>query len=105
MKKLLFLALPLCLLAGGFSISLLAQGPSGPNSNAASGKGKKSVFIRGEEVGFVSISPALQQSIAARSGNRANPNPGAMGPNAEVTSTGFTYVSPSAKGKAKGKDK
>lgn len=94
----------LCLL-GGYSIPVQAQCQAADNPKASSGKGKKSIFIRGEEVGFVSVSPALRKKIEEKTGNKPDPDPGAMGPNAEVTSTGFTYVSPSAKGKAKAKNK
>ena len=69
--------------------------------NAPSGKGKKTVFIRGEDVGFVSVSPALENEIEKKHGKKPDPNPGAMGPNAEVGNNGFTYVSPAAKGKKK----
>ena len=69
--------------------------------NPASGKGKQTVTIRGETVGFVSVSPALENEIEKKYGKKPDPNPGAMGPNAEVRNDGFTYVSPSAKGKKK----
>ena len=85
------------LLATASMIPAMAQN----QGNAASGRGRQNVVIRGETVGFVSVSPALQDAIEKKYGKRPDPNPGAMGPNAEVRRDGFTYVSPSAKGRKK----
>ena len=98
---LLILSLSLCLVAAGYPTPLRAQGQSASNPNAQSGRGRQDVVIRGETVGFVSVSPALEKQIEAKNGKKPAPNPGAMGPNAEVRSDGFTYVSPTAKGKKK----
>jgi hypothetical protein len=100
MKKTARLIISLCLLTASPAL-LWAQGQSGSNPNAHSGRGRENVVIRGETVGFVSVSPALQKAIEAKNGKKPDPNPGAMGPNAEVRSDGFTYVSPTAKGKKK----
>lgn len=90
-------ALSFLLLATAGIFPALAQN----QGDAASGKEKNSVVIRGETVGFVSVSPALEKEIEKKYGKKPDPQPGAMGPNAEVREDGFTYVSPSAKGKKK----
>lgn len=77
------------------------QGRSDSDAHGQSGHGRSSVVIRGESVGFVSVSPALQNALKVKHGKRSDPDPGAMGPNAEVRSDGFTYVSASARGKSR----
>lgn len=83
----------------GYSATSWAQGQSGSNPNAHSGDGRQNVVIRGETMGFVSVSPALQKAVERKNGKKSDPDPEAMGPNAEIRDDGFTYVSPSAQGK------
>ena len=75
------------------------QGQSDSKANVHSGRSSQEIVIRGEAVGFVSVSPALQKAIEARTGKKPDVDPQALGPNTELRNDGFTYVSPSAKGK------
>ena len=62
---------------------------------------KQTTTIRGKNMGFTSVSPALQEEIAAKKGTKPAPDPNSKGPNAQVTKHGFAYVSPAAEGKKK----
>jgi len=65
------------------------------------GNKKETTTIRGKNMGFTSVSPALEKDIEAKSGKKAAPDPKSKGPNAYVGKHGFAYVSPEAEGKKK----
>ena len=84
-------ALSFLLLATAGIFPAMAQN----QGNAASGKGKQTVTIRGKQVGFISVSPALQDAIEKKYGKRPDPDPNSAGPNTFVSKHGFVRLSPS----------
>ena len=85
-------ALSFLLLATAGIFPAMAQN----QGNAAPGRGKQTVTIRGKQVGFVSVSPALQDAIEKKTGKRPDPDPGSAGPNAFVSKHGLVRLSPYA---------
>jgi hypothetical protein len=59
------------------------------------------IKIRGKEMGFVSVSPALVKAFEAANGNKPPETPTAINFNTHVWEYGFTYVSKQAEGKQK----
>ena len=84
-------ALSFLLLATAGIFPAMAQN----QGNAAPGRGRQNVVIRGETVGFVSVSPALQDAIEKKYGKRPDPDPNSAGPNTFVSKHGFVRLSPS----------
>jgi len=66
-----------------------------PQANA------EATVIRGRQMGFTAVSPALQAAIEAKYGKKPAPDPKSKGRNAYVGKHGFAYVSQCAEDKRK----